>query len=135
MSDAGNGARRGPSNRVFLGVGLLAALVLAFFVSPLASSNPDGLNKVAADHGLDAGAKASSANPASKSPTANYATKGVSNQRVSKGISGVIGVLLTLVIGWALFTWMKRMRVRAGITAGGTGAGPAGANAPPGGGR
>jgi cobalt/nickel transport system permease protein len=117
---------------VFLGAGLLVALLLAFFVSPLASNSPDGLNKVAADHGLDSNAKASSANPASKSPTANYSTKGISDTRLSKGVSGVIGVLLTLLIGWALFTWMKRMRVRAGAAAGGTGAGPAEANAPPG---
>ena len=34
--------------------GLLVALALAAFASPFASTEPDGLNKVAADHGLDA---------------------------------------------------------------------------------
>ncbi len=38
---------------LFVVGGLLVALALAFFVSPYASSSPDGLNKVAEDKGFD----------------------------------------------------------------------------------
>jgi streptogramin lyase len=44
---------------VLLAVGLVVAFGLAFFASPYASSKPDGLNKVAAEHGFDTGVKTS----------------------------------------------------------------------------
>ena len=133
MSDAAGATTRRvrrPGTRTFVGIGVLVALGLAFFVSPMASSDPDGLAKVASDNSLDSGAKASLT---AKSPTANYATKGVSNKTVSKGISGVIGVVLTLGLGWGLFASMKRLRRQneiAGISPAGD---PRQANAPPGG--
>lgn len=129
MTAPATGGRKVPSNRLFVGVGVLVALVLAFFVSPMASTSPDGLNKVAADHGVDSGAKQSAT---AKSPTANYQTRGVSNARVSKGVSGVIGVLLTLGLGWALFAMMKRMRRQAENLEASTGDGGRGAHSPPG---
>lgn len=131
MSDAAGATTRRtrrPGNRTFMGIGVLVALALAFFVSPLASSDPDGLAKVASDNSLDAGAKASLT---AKSPTANYATKGVSNKNVSKGISGVIGVMLTLGLGWGLFASMKRLRTQAALASSPTDGEPQWSNAPP----
>lgn len=92
-------------NRAFLAVGLLVALGLAFFVAPLASSAPDGLNKVASDHKLDTNAKAS---PTEKSPLAGYSTGG--DSRLSTGLAGVVGVTATLGIGYGLFFVMKKTR-------------------------
>jgi cobalt/nickel transport protein len=43
--------------RIFLVGGLLVAIGLAMLVSGFASSSPDGLNKVAEDHGFAANAK------------------------------------------------------------------------------
>lgn len=121
---------RRPGNRTFVGIGILVALLLAFFVSPLASNEPDGLAKVASDNSLDSGAKQSAT---AKSPTANYKTTGISNEKVSKGVSGVIGVVLTLGLGWGLFASMKRLR-RHSALAGTVHGDQNGANAPPTGG-
>ena len=128
MSNAPATGGRANSTRAFVVVGVLVALVLAFFVSPMASKSPDGLNKVAADHSIDANAKSSAA---SKSPTANYEVKGIGNKSLSKGISGVIGVLLTLVLGWALFASMKRMRRQAEAVEARLAGNPQNGNAPP----
>ena len=92
-------------NRAFLVVGILVALVLAFFVAPLASSSPDGLERVAIDHKLDSNVKAS---PTEKSPLAGYSTGG--DSRLSTGIAGVVGVGATLGIGYGLFFVMKKTR-------------------------
>ena len=56
--------------------GLLVALALAFFLSPEASSQPDGLNKVAADKGFNASEQSHSL---AGGPLADYSTKGTSN--------------------------------------------------------
>ena len=46
-------ARRRATLGTFVGLGLAVALVFAFFVSPHASSSPDGLERVAIDTGFD----------------------------------------------------------------------------------
>lgn len=97
------------SNGTLLGTGLAVALGLAFFVSPLASSSPDGLEKVAAEQGIDAG---SSKNVASNAPLANYSTTGVDNARLSTGIAGVAGTGLTLALGYGVLALARRSRPR-----------------------
>lgn len=94
----------------FIVVGLLVALGLAFFVSPYASSQPDGLNKVAAEKGFD---QATRGHPAADSPLANYSVKGVDDGRLSKGVAGVIGVGLTFAIGCGLLAVVKASRRRS----------------------
>ena len=79
---------------------VVAALLLAAFVSPFASSQPDGLNKVAIDKGFDHTAKHSAV---ADGPLAGYAVKNVDNESVSKGLSGVAGVAVTLLVAGALF--------------------------------
>jgi PDGLE domain-containing protein len=97
--------------RLFLLSGLLIALGLAMLVSGFASSAPDGLNKVAEDHGIAASAKE---HLFENGPLAGYAVKGVGNDRVSTAISGLIGVLLTFGIGLALFALLRTMRSSSG---------------------
>ena len=48
---------RSSNLRIFLAGGLLVAIGLAMLVSGFASSSPDGLNKVAEDHGFAANAR------------------------------------------------------------------------------
>ncbi|GAB2835736.1 hypothetical protein GCM10022221_38610 [Actinocorallia aurea] len=95
--------------KAFAAAGLLIALILAGFVSHYASSSPDGLEKVAADKGFDAGAKD---HPAAGSPLADYGVSGVKDARLSGGLSGVIGVGVVVVIGGGLF-WGLRRRTAA----------------------
>ena len=94
---------------VVVGAGLIVAFLLAFFVSPFASSSPDGLEKVAADKGLDTGAKA---HALADGPLADYSVKGVDNKKLSTGMAGVIGVSITFAAGLGLFLVLKAVRRR-----------------------
>ncbi|MFD5653327.1 energy-coupling factor ABC transporter permease [Streptomyces sp. NPDC127039] len=87
--------------------GLVASLVLAGFVSFYASANPDGLEKVASDKGIDEKAK-EHAN--ADSPLADYGVEDITNARVSGGLAGVIGVGVTVVAGSAVFWAVRRRR-------------------------
>lgn len=94
------------SVRRFWGVGLLTALVLAGVVSFYASASPDGLEKVAADQGIDKNVRE---HAAANSPLADYGVKDVDNARLSGGLAGVIGVGVTVAVGSGVF-WVVRKR-------------------------
>lgn len=115
---------RAIGTRLFIGLGLAVSLALAFFISPLASSNPDGLEKIASDKKLDSQV---SDHALSNGPLADYSVKGVGDSRLATGVSGVIGTVATLGIGWGLFAVVKRSRRRtvAAPGAGGASARPA----------
>ncbi|MFG2542795.1 energy-coupling factor ABC transporter permease [Streptomyces sp. NPDC048594] len=87
--------------------GLVTSLVLAGFVSFYASANPDGLEKVAADKGID---EKSEEHANADSPLADYGVEDVANARVSGGLAGVIGVGVTVVAGSAVFWAVRRRR-------------------------
>ncbi|MFE1791309.1 energy-coupling factor ABC transporter permease [Streptomyces sp. NPDC059525] len=98
--------------------GLVTALVLAGFVSFYASSSPDGLEKVAADKGIDAKTKE---HAAADSPLADYSVKDVDGARLSGGRAGVIGVGATVAVGSGIF-WTVRRRRAQDLTASSTAA-------------
>lgn len=91
--------------RLWIG-GLVTSLLLAGFVSFYASSNPDGLEKVAADHGIDRQTKE---HASADSPLADYGVRDVDDARLSGGLAGVIGVGVTVVAGSGVF-WAVRKR-------------------------
>jgi hypothetical protein len=99
-------ARRRRSIVAFVLVGLAVAALLAFFVSPYANPDPDGLSKVAADKGI---AASELPHATEDSPLAGYAVKGVEDEGLSKGLSGLIGVAATFAIG-AGAVWLVRRR-------------------------
>ena len=98
---------RSSNLRLFIAGGLLVAIGLAMLVSGFASGSPDGLNKVAEDHGFAANARQ---HLFENGPLAGYAVKGVNGDRLSTGISGLIGVLVTFGIGLALFALLRAVR-------------------------
>ncbi|MFJ8110327.1 energy-coupling factor ABC transporter permease [Streptomyces sp. NPDC096132] len=109
---AAEGARTAPvaartSRRTLWATGLVTSLVLAGFVSFYASANPDGLEKVAADHGID---QTTEKHATSDSPLADYGVEDVTNARLSGGLAGVIGVGVTVVAGSAVFWAVRRRR-------------------------
>lgn len=107
---------------MFIAAGLLVAAALAFFLSPEASSKPDGLNKVAIDKGFDDTEKDHNFDD---SPTAGYAVKGVGNERLATGLAGLIGVSATFLIGAGLVLVVRRInasRPPTDATGAGTGA-------------
>jgi len=94
--------RRAP---VFAAGALAVVLVLASFVSPHASGDPDGLEKIAIDQGFIDQAKP---HAIADSPLADYAVAGVESEGLSTRLSGVIGVSVTLIIGLGLFGRVAR---------------------------
>ncbi|MFI6059861.1 energy-coupling factor ABC transporter permease [Streptomyces sp. NPDC051286] len=95
------------STRGLWATGLVTALVLAGFVSFYASASPDGLEKVAADKGID---KKAEEHAAKDSPLADYGVKDISDARLSGGLAGVIGVGATIVVGSGVFWAVRRRR-------------------------
>ncbi|WP_030814603.1 energy-coupling factor ABC transporter permease [Streptomyces sp. NRRL F-2799] len=95
------------SRRTLWVTGLVTSLVLAGFVSFYASANPDGLEKVAHDKGID---KKTEPHHSSDSPLADYGVKNVANARLSGGLAGVVGVGVTVVAGSAVFWAVRRRR-------------------------
>jgi len=83
-------------------IGLLIALVLAI-LSPLASSWPDGLERVAEDYGFL---------EAAREPLFNvipdYVFPGVENEALATILAGVIGTLLLFAIGYGLGKLLRK---------------------------
>ena len=86
-------------------VGLLVALLLAFVVSPFASSSPDGLEKVAADKAID---RDEQDHALADGPLADYSVEGVDDERLGTGLAGVVGVAVTFAVGGGLFVVLRR---------------------------
>jgi cobalt/nickel transport protein len=84
----------------FLLAGIFVSLGVAGILSYYASSDPDGLEKVAEDKGFLDTAK-DSANAGT--PLADYGVEGIENERLSVGLSGVIGVFVTLIVAALIF--------------------------------
>ena len=101
--------RRRVARGTFIVAGAVVALALAFFVGPQASSEPDGLTRVAIDEGF---ADTESAHALGGAPTAGYALEGVDNEQLSTGVAGLIGVSLTFALTAALLIGVRRLRSR-----------------------
>jgi cobalt/nickel transport protein len=89
----------------FLISGFIASLFLAGVVSFYASSNPDGLEKVAEDIGF---IETAEDHTYAEGALADYGVKGVENPRLSTGLAGVIGVVATGVVSTGLFMLVRR---------------------------
>ncbi len=106
--------------RTLVAVGLLVALLLAGGVSFYASTHPDGLTRVAQDHGLT---RAERDHAGADGPFAGYRTAGVEDGRLSTGLAGVVGTLVVLALAGGLSWTVRRGRRATGP------AGPAAADA------
>lgn len=94
----------------FVGIGLVLSLLLAGIVSFYASSEPDGLEKVAQDNGF-IGTAQDSAN--ASLPTADYGIAGVESERLSVGLAGILGVAVMAIVAFGLFAWLARGKAPA----------------------
>lgn len=100
---------------VFVLGGLLVAFVLAFGVSRLASSQPDGLERVAMDKGINAEERD---HTLADGPFADYSTQGVDDDGLGTGVAGLVGVVATFVVaGGAVWIAAEVRRPRVGIDA------------------
>lgn len=94
-------SNRSTRNQAFIITGLGVALLVAVFLSPFASSNPDGLDRVSQDHGFDASAEENP--PAHQLPFYSifdeYALRGVP-EGIATPLAGLIGTLVTFGLAW-----------------------------------
>lgn len=90
-------------NRAFAIAGLGIALIVAVFLSPFASQDPDGLDRVSQD--LKFEDKAAEDAPASKLPFYSifdeYALRGVP-EGIATPIAGLVGTLATFGLAWGI---------------------------------
>lgn len=98
------------STTAFVLAGLAVALLLAFAVSSFASSEPDGLERVALDQGF---ADTATEHGTAASPLADYGVSGIGNSWLSTGLAGVIGVLLCFALGAGLVAAIRWSRRRS----------------------
>jgi cobalt/nickel transport protein len=88
-------------NRAFVISGLGIALLIAVLLSPFASSNPDGLDRVSQDQGFEK--KAAEEPIAHKLPFyrvfEEYQLRGVPEQ-IATPAAGLIGTLVTFGLAW-----------------------------------
>jgi cobalt/nickel transport protein len=92
-------------SKIIIG-GLLVSFFLAVFLSPLASSSPDGLEKVAEElNFLPRG----EGKEIIKSPFPHYTIPGLKNEILGTALAGLIGTLLTFA---SIFLpgWLKQRR-------------------------
>src|SRR3712207_5085153 len=90
-------------NRAFIIAGLGIALEIAVFVSPFASKEPDGLDRVSQD--LKFEDKAVEDAPAKKLPFyavfEEYALRGVP-EAIATPLAGLVGTLATFGLAWGI---------------------------------
>ena len=83
----------------FAAAGLAVAALLVLVVAPLASGEPDGLERVAIDQGFVDSAED---HPLADSPLADYGVSGIEDEATGTRLSGLIGVLITFGVGAAI---------------------------------
>jgi PDGLE domain len=94
----------------FLGLGLAVVALLVVLVAPRASSEPDGLEKVAADEGFS---NAESGHALDGSPTAGY-TVDRSGNAWGTAAAGLLGVAVTFVVAGGVILAVRRRPPRPG---------------------
>ena len=101
----------------FVASALVVAAALAVFVSPFASSSPDGLERVAANEGFET---AAAQQPVWRfSPVSDYQLPGLGNEKVATAVVGFIGtVVLFALVGLLGRALSRRRAVAAPQTAG-----------------
>jgi cobalt/nickel transport protein len=98
-------------NQALVVAGLGSALLIAICLSPFASQNPDGLDRVAKDHGFDK--KELEDSPAKKLPFSavfdSYALKFIPGydkeglpKMISTSAAGLVGTLATFGLAWGI---------------------------------
>jgi hypothetical protein len=94
---------------LLIGAGLGIALFITLF-SPFASSDPDGLERVAEDKGFIEEARGPSFEI-----IPDYTFPGVENERLATILSGIVGVLVVAAIGLGVGLLLRTLsRSRAG---------------------
>jgi len=87
-------------------IGLGISLLVALFLSPFASTSPDGLEKVAEMKGFKE--RGERWRLWKHAPLQEYAIPWIKNEKVSTALSGIVGTVAIFLIAFGLGRWMKR---------------------------
>lgn len=98
-------SRRFSTTAVVL-IGIAVSILLVVLVAPWANPNPDGLEKVSADKGIDANVLD---HAFADGPLADYGVEGVDSPVLGTGLAGIIGIIATFAVG-AGVVWLVRRR-------------------------
>jgi cobalt/nickel transport protein len=88
--------------------GIILAAGIAVFLSPWASSWPDGLERVAENLGFLKKAEGPGVSVWEKSPLPDYKLPGVQNERWATGLAGLVGTIAITALAWGLARLLKK---------------------------
>jgi cobalt/nickel transport system permease protein len=97
--------------RHLIGYGLVVSFGLVLFISPFASSWPDGLEKVAEVFGFSGAASSKALIP---SPLPDYGVPGIASSTVSTIMAGAIGTLIAFALSYVLARMVTYGKKEAG---------------------
>lgn len=88
----------------FVLIGLVLSLGIAAFLSPLASKNPDGLDRVSQDLKFEEKtiAESSSKQLPFSQIFDEYSLKAIPNEKLSTALAGVTGTLVVFGLAWGI---------------------------------
>ena len=79
--------------------GLIVSFFLVLFISPFASSSPDGLERVATNIGF---IEKGEGHNIVKSPFPDYLTPGIKKEKVSTSVAGIIGTVIVFGLAYGV---------------------------------
>ena len=97
----------------FVWVGMGIALLLTLFLSPFASTSPDGLEKVAETKGFSE--KGESWKFWKHAPLSDYTLPWIKSEKLSTALSGLIGTLAIFFIALGVGKLLKKTPVKKAI--------------------
>jgi len=86
-------------------IGLFIAVTIAVFLSPLASSHPDGLEKVAEDKNF---LQAAEEKEIIKAPVPDYSMPGIKNETAAGSVAGLVGTIIVFCIAYGTGLFLKK---------------------------
>lgn len=89
---------------------IVAAIIIAGILSPFASPDPDGLEKVAQTKGF---IEKGEGKETIHAPMPDYAVPGVRSEGVSTAVAGIAGTMLTFVIAFGAGRILRKGRAAA----------------------
>lgn len=96
------------SQKRFILFGFVLALAIAVFLSPLVSSWPDGLERVAENLGFLKKAGQSGVTWWNHSPLPDYKLPGIQNEGWATALAGLLGTMALVGLGWGIARLLKR---------------------------
>jgi hypothetical protein len=85
--------------RAFVAAALGLSVALAVAVAPFASAQPDGLERVALDHGFAGGGRLHTVQE--RAPAPDYAAPGLGDERLATAVAGAAGTLAVFALAFA----------------------------------